>query len=148
MSTTLDRQQTSPTADDFAQRLLDAILGAQFVQAAYLGDRLGYYRALAASGPLTSPQLAERTGTAERYTREWLEHQAVAGVLTVDDPGAAPEDRRCSVATITRAGRALLDRIDPAIADAARRLMKSLSGPQLTLLTRLTEALRPEPELS
>ena len=94
MSTTLDRQQTSPTADDFAQRLLDAILGAQFVQAAYLGDRLGYYRALAASGPLTSPELAEHTGTAERYTREWLEHQAVAGVLTVDDPAAAPQDRR------------------------------------------------------
>lgn len=60
----------------------------------------------------------------------------------------APEDRRCSVATITRAGRALLDRIDPAIADTARRLMKSLSGPQLTQLTRLTEALRPEPQLS
>ena len=94
MSTTLDRQQTSPSADDFAQRLLDAILGAQFVQAAYLGDRLGYYRALAASGPSTSPELAERTGTAERYAREWLEHQAVAGVLTVDDPGAAPQERR------------------------------------------------------
>jgi 2-polyprenyl-3-methyl-5-hydroxy-6-metoxy-1,4-benzoquinol methylase len=97
MSATLDGQQTvptSPTADEFAQRLLDAILGAQFVQAAYLGDRLGYYRALAASGPLTPPELATRTGTTERYTREWLEHQAVAGVLTVDDPGAAPEDRR------------------------------------------------------
>ena len=95
MSTTLDRQQTAaPTADEFAQRLLDAILGAQFVQAAYLGDRLGYYGALAANGPLTPPELAARTGTAERYAREWLEHQAVVGVLTVDDPGAAPEDRR------------------------------------------------------
>jgi 2-polyprenyl-3-methyl-5-hydroxy-6-metoxy-1,4-benzoquinol methylase len=95
MSTTLDRQPTTdPTADEFAQRLLDAILGAQFVQAAYLGDRLGYYRALAAVGPLTSPELAARTGTGERYAREWLEHQAVAGVLTVDDPGAAPQDRR------------------------------------------------------
>jgi hypothetical protein len=42
MSTTIDGQQTgamSPTTEDFAQRLLDAILGAQFVQAAYLGDR-------------------------------------------------------------------------------------------------------------
>ncbi len=96
MSTTLDGQTvaTSPTAEEFAQRLLDAILGAQFVQAAYLGDRLGYYRALAESGPLTPPELAARTGTAERYAREWLEHQAVVGVLTVDDPGAAPEERR------------------------------------------------------
>jgi 2-polyprenyl-3-methyl-5-hydroxy-6-metoxy-1,4-benzoquinol methylase len=97
MSTTLDGQQTVPastTADEFTQRLLDAILGAQFVQAAYLGDRLGYYRALATSGPLSPPELAARTGTAVRYAREWLEHQAVAGVLTVDDPAAAPEDRR------------------------------------------------------
>jgi SAM-dependent methyltransferase len=97
MSTTLDGQQTvgtAPTAEEFAQRLLDAILGAQFVQAAYLGDRLGYYRALAESGACTSSDLAARTGTAERYAREWLEHQAVAGVVTVDDPAAAPSDRR------------------------------------------------------
>ena len=97
MSNAHDGQQTpttSPTADEFAQRLLDAVLGAQFVQAAYLGDRLGYYRALAASGPLTPPELATRTGTAERYAREWLEHQAVSGVLTVDDQAAAPEERR------------------------------------------------------
>jgi 2-polyprenyl-3-methyl-5-hydroxy-6-metoxy-1,4-benzoquinol methylase len=97
MSTTLDGQQsvtTSPTADEFAQRLLDAILGAQFVQAAYLGDRLGYYRALAEAGPLTSRELAARTGTAERYAREWLEHQAVADVLTVDDSAAPPDERR------------------------------------------------------
>ena len=85
---------SSPTAEEFSQRLLDAILGAQFVQAAYLGDRLGYYRALAEAGPLTAPELASRTGTAGRYVREWLEHQAVVGVLTVDDPGAAPDDRR------------------------------------------------------
>ncbi len=97
MSATLDGQQTvatAPTAEEFAQRLLDAILGAQFVQAAYLGDRLGYYRALAESGALTSSDLAARTGTAERYARDWLEHQAVAGVLTVDDQAAAPSDRR------------------------------------------------------
>jgi 2-polyprenyl-3-methyl-5-hydroxy-6-metoxy-1,4-benzoquinol methylase len=97
MSTTLDGQQTAPastTADEFAQRLLDAVLGAQFVQAAYLGDRLGYYRALAGNGPLSPSELASRTGTAERYTREWLEHQAVVGVLTVDHPGAAPDERR------------------------------------------------------
>jgi 2-polyprenyl-3-methyl-5-hydroxy-6-metoxy-1,4-benzoquinol methylase len=84
---------TSTSAEEFAERLLDAVRGAQFVQAAYLGERLGYYRALAAGGPLTSTALAARTGTAERYAREWLEHQAVVGVLTVDDPRAAPEER-------------------------------------------------------
>jgi len=52
-----------------------------------------------------------------------------------------PADRRCSVATITRAGRALLQRVNPEIAAAARRLTKSLSGAQLQQLTRLTDAL-------
>jgi SAM-dependent methyltransferase len=84
---------TTSSAEEFGERLFGAVLGAQLVQAAYLGDRLGYYRALA-TGPLTSAGLAARTGTAERYTREWLEHQAVAGVLTVDEPGAATSDRR------------------------------------------------------
>ncbi len=97
MTATLKETLTAaaaPSADGVAERLFDAVLGAQFVQAAYLGDRLGYYRALAECGPLDAGELASRTGTAERYAREWLEHQAVAGVLTVDDPGAAPGRRR------------------------------------------------------
>jgi SAM-dependent methyltransferase len=73
------------TAEDFSERLFGAVLGAQFVQAAYLGDRLGYYRALATGDALTPDELAGRTGTAPRYAREWLEHQAVCGVLTVED---------------------------------------------------------------
>lgn len=46
-------------------------LGAVYVGASViLGDQLGLYKALAAHGPSTSVQLAERTGTAERYVRE------------------------------------------------------------------------------
>jgi SAM-dependent methyltransferase len=65
--------------------------------AVYLGDRLGYYQALAGSEPATSQDLAARTGTAERYAREWLEQQAVSGILAVDDPAAAPDARRYSL---------------------------------------------------
>jgi SAM-dependent methyltransferase len=90
---TITAHPTGPTAEEFGERLLAAVLGTQLVQAAYLGDRLGYYRTLAAA-PRTSAELAARTATAERYAREWLEHQAVAGVLTVDDPGAPPAERR------------------------------------------------------
>src|SRR3977135_2923983 len=43
-----------------------------------IGDSLGYYRALA-SGPMTSALLAEKTGTHERYAREWLGKQAPRG---------------------------------------------------------------------
>jgi 2-polyprenyl-3-methyl-5-hydroxy-6-metoxy-1,4-benzoquinol methylase len=92
--TTTGIQAAGASADEFAGRLLGAILGAQETQAVYLGDRLGWYRALAGAGPLTSVELADRTGTAERYAREWLEHQAVCGYLTVDDAGAHPTERR------------------------------------------------------
>jgi DNA-binding MarR family transcriptional regulator len=52
-----------------------------------------------------------------------------------------PDDRRCSVATLTKAGITLLNRVDPEVAAAAQRLTKSLSGAQLQQLTRLTETL-------
>ena len=81
-------------ADAFAERVFGMILGAQQVQAIDLGDRLGWYRALAGAGPLTSAELAARSDSDERYAREWLEHQAVCGVVTVDDPAAAPGERR------------------------------------------------------
>ena len=45
-----------------------------------LGDELGLYRALA-EGPLTSAELASRTGTVERYVREWLANQAAGGYV-------------------------------------------------------------------
>jgi SAM-dependent methyltransferase len=59
----------------------------------YVGERLGLYRALA-QGPATSTELADRTGTVERYVREWLEHHAASGLLAVDDPAAGPLERR------------------------------------------------------
>lgn len=46
-----------------------------------LGDKLGLYRAMAGAGPLTSEELADRTGTAERYVREWLNAQAAGGYV-------------------------------------------------------------------
>ena len=46
-----------------------------------LGDRLGLYKAMADSGPMTSAELAEKTGTAERYVREWLNAQAAGGFV-------------------------------------------------------------------
>lgn len=61
------------------------MLGGFDLFAVYIGDQLGFYRSLAADGPATSTQLAERTGANERYVREWLEQQAVTGFLTVDD---------------------------------------------------------------
>ncbi len=49
-----------------------------------MGDRLGLYRALAGAGPLSPAELAERTNTAERYVREWLNAQAAGGYVEYD----------------------------------------------------------------
>jgi SAM-dependent methyltransferase len=46
-----------------------------------LGTKLGLYEALAGAGPLSSKELARRTGCAERYVREWLNAQAAGGYL-------------------------------------------------------------------
>lgn len=45
---------------------------AQSAVLAHLGDALGLYTTMAGAGPVTPAQLAERTGTHERYVREWL----------------------------------------------------------------------------
>ena len=50
----------------------------------YLGDRLGLWKALASLESATSGQLAERSGLAERYVREWLAAQAAAGYVAYD----------------------------------------------------------------
>ncbi len=80
--------------DALAERLRADSQGALELFAVYLGKRLGLYRALAEAGPVTSTELAERTGIAERYAREWLEHHAAGDLLEVDDPAAEPLARR------------------------------------------------------
>src|SRR3954469_9782721 len=47
----------------------------------HIGDRLGLYKAMAGAGPITSAALAQRTGTTERYVREWLGNQAAGGYV-------------------------------------------------------------------
>jgi Methyltransferase domain len=76
------------------ERLFGDALAALELYTIYLGERLGLYRALAESGAVTSAQLAARTGTSERYVREWLEHHAASDLLVVDDPRAEPLVRR------------------------------------------------------
>jgi SAM-dependent methyltransferase len=49
-----------------------------------IGEKLGLYDAMADAGPLTSEELARRTGTHERYLREWLLNQAAGGYVEYD----------------------------------------------------------------
>jgi len=50
-----------------------------------LGDRLGLFKAMSSGEKLSSNELARRTGTSERYVREWLAAQAAAGYIEYDD---------------------------------------------------------------
>ncbi len=73
----------SAKLEHFVGKML-ADLGAAAVGALILiGDKLGLYKALA-QGAATSQELAERTGTNERYLREWLSAQAASGYIEYD----------------------------------------------------------------
>src|SRR5438477_11054510 len=52
-----------------------------------LGDKLGLYRALKDSGPVTADELAGRTGLSPRWVREWLNQQGAAGLLAYRGDG-------------------------------------------------------------
>lgn len=79
--------------EEFAGRLFMAGLATMELANVELGVRLGLYEILAGAGPMTSQQVATRAGIAERYAREWLEQQAVAAVLDVDDVTKPAGDR-------------------------------------------------------
>jgi 2-polyprenyl-3-methyl-5-hydroxy-6-metoxy-1,4-benzoquinol methylase len=96
---------TAPDADHdasrdaLAERLFAATLGAFDLLAIQLANRLGLYAALADGRPRTPRQLAADAGIHPRYAREWLEHQAVGGLLEVDDPSAGADERRYRLPT-------------------------------------------------
>lgn len=73
------------SADALAERLFSSVVASFDIAGVYLGDRLGWYASLAADGPANPEQLAARTSTDARYAREWLEQQAVSGILEVDE---------------------------------------------------------------
>src|SRR4051794_39379453 len=71
-------------AQALAERLLNSLIGAAELFTVELGRDLGLYTALREK-PRTSTELAEAAGIDERYAREWLEQQAAASFLRVDD---------------------------------------------------------------
>jgi len=76
---------TGESADDVAERIFAMALAGAEAMSVYPGDRIGWYRSLAAEGTATPTELAQRTGTAERHAREWLEQQAVCGILVAHE---------------------------------------------------------------
>jgi 2-polyprenyl-3-methyl-5-hydroxy-6-metoxy-1,4-benzoquinol methylase len=68
----------------FVFRAVDEVGATLNAALVVMGDKLGLYRALAGNGGLSPAELAERTGNAERYVREWLNAQAAGGYVDYD----------------------------------------------------------------
>jgi len=69
----------------FMQKVLYDFGGAASAILTYIGDKLGLYKAMYDFGkPISSQELANITGTSERYIREWLANQAAGGYITYD----------------------------------------------------------------
>jgi len=134
--------ETHPTVelDDeavgaFAEALFGAGLSTIELTLTYLGRHLGLYEALR-DAPSTPADLAAATGIDTRYAREWLEQQAMAGTLTVDDAGQAPDARRFTLPE--EHAIVLLDEEHPAFTGAVADLV----GPVVRTFDRLTDAFR------
>jgi SAM-dependent methyltransferase len=94
MSTTQSTTQSAPPIEaaaidgdklmQFVFKAVDEVGATLNAALVVMGDKLGYYRDLAAHGPSTPAQLAERTATAEPYAREWLNAQAAGSYVTYD----------------------------------------------------------------
>jgi 2-polyprenyl-3-methyl-5-hydroxy-6-metoxy-1,4-benzoquinol methylase len=88
--TTIEQPVEQPVEVDgdklmqFVFRAVDEVGATLNTALVVMGDKLGLYRALAGSDGLSPAELAERTGTAERYVREWLNAQAAGGYVEYD----------------------------------------------------------------
>jgi SAM-dependent methyltransferase len=79
---TIEAQPVDPDKlHEFVFRAVEEIGATVNAALVVMGDKLGLYRGLAGAGPLTPAELAKKTGTAERYVREWLNAQAAGGYV-------------------------------------------------------------------
>ena len=88
--TSTDEPTAPPTTVDpdkvmsFVFRAVDEIGATLNTALVVMGDKLGYYRAMADLGPTTPGELADRTDTDAHYAREWLNAQAAGGYVSYD----------------------------------------------------------------
>jgi len=83
-ATVTSRTINEDKMNDFLGKVVGDFGAALSSSLAYIGQKLGLYRALADGGPMNAEQLAERTGTNARYVKEWLINQAASGYIDYD----------------------------------------------------------------
>jgi SAM-dependent methyltransferase/predicted transcriptional regulator len=131
--------------DALADRLFMSMIEANELASVWLGLRLNLYELLREQGPATVAELAERGGIDARYAREWLEQQAVAGLLDVEDAAEDAGSRRYRLPAAH--ADVLLDADHPAHAGATAYWIGSLAEvlPRIPGIYRSGEGL-PYPE--
>ena len=120
--------------EELADRLFTTGVGTMELSCVYLGIRLGYYATLADLGAMTADELAKQTGCAPRYTREWLQSQAISGFVTID--GDDPATSRFALAD--GAADVLVDATGPAYLGGLAYATAAVGG----VLPQLAEAYR------
>jgi len=96
-TTAADTEETTTGArrrDAVVEQLFLGAIGALETLHVYVGDRLGLYAALVETPDATPAELGRGAGIGERYAREWLEQQAVAGLVDVVTDDGDPMTRR------------------------------------------------------
>jgi SAM-dependent methyltransferase len=84
MSTAASQPLDQARLHEFVMRAVGEMGAAMNAALIVIGDKLGLYKAMSGAGPMTSAELAKKTGTTERYVREWLASQAAGGFVTYD----------------------------------------------------------------
>lgn len=84
MATTAPQPINQDKLHQFVMKAVGEMGAAMNAALIVIGDKLGLYKAMAGAGPMTSQEIATKTGTAERYVREWLAAQAAGGFITYD----------------------------------------------------------------
>jgi ubiquinone/menaquinone biosynthesis C-methylase UbiE len=88
----LNMEEMQQRVEQFAGQVVTDLAAAMAGVMTNLGHKLGLYRAMAESGPMTSEQLSRRTSTNERSVREWLHGQVAGGYVRFD-----PDSKRYSL---------------------------------------------------
>ena len=115
--------------NSIVQKVIEDIGAAFHAPLVLIGEKLGLFKAMAGQGQMTSADLAERTGTAERYVREWLPAMASGGYV---DYHPATEQYSLS----DEQAFAFADENSPVYLPGAFRLPPQLSVPKRRLPMR------------
>lgn len=87
--------------NEFIGKVVNDMGGGIGALLAFVGDRLGLYKAMAGAGPLTAEALAQKTGTNPRMIKEWLANQAAGGYVLYDSKAetySLPEEQALALA--------------------------------------------------